>query len=61
MPKTTITIEESNDLNDLLQVFGDTWEKGLNYKEMDYEEREEFYNLGEEIMTKEGFSLFYQG
>ena len=61
MPKTTLTIEENNNLNELVRVIGDTWEKGLNYKEMSEEEREEFYKLGEEIMTKEGFSLFYQG
>lgn len=62
MPKTSLTIEESEELDKYTRLFhDDLWRKGLTSSNLSKEERNKYYELGGEIMSDEGFASFYQG
>jgi len=63
MPKTTLSIEESDELDEYTRLFyDDIWRKGLKSDFLDDGSlRGSYYELGREILSDEGFSAFYQG
>lgn len=60
MPKTSLSVEESDELDYLTELFYDNiWWNGLNSATLTDAERSKYYELGKEILTPEGFATFY--
>ena len=61
MPRTTLTTEESNQIDQFAELlYGDYWYKGIHDQPLTAIELDDFWTLGNQIMTEEGFSAFYQ-
>ena len=62
MPKSSLTIAEVIQVDEYTKLLNnDIWSRGLNEETLTSQERSEFYTLGVQIMTDEGFADFYQG
>jgi len=63
MEKTELTKKEEDEIKELTEsLSGSLWQDGLFDSPTISETRKlEFFDLGEQILTEEGFLLFYQG
>jgi hypothetical protein len=63
MPQSSLTLDESDELDELTELlYKNLWYEGTRKAEylLSDRERNEFWNLGSEIMGPKGFNEFYQ-
>ena len=63
MPQSSLTIEESDELDELTELlYKNLWFTGTRKSEylLSDKERNDFYELGSQIMGPKGFNEFYQ-